>query len=76
MTLGRRRLSFVAGVALIVAGSAAYLARPWLQLNVPFMDEHRGLFLVGWAFIASGVSLVVHSRARPEEDDDADPPSV
>jgi hypothetical protein len=76
MTMGRRRLCFVAGIALIVAGSAGYVARPWLQLNVPFMDEHRGIFLLGWALIASGVSLVVHSRTRPEDSDDADPPSV
>ena len=76
MTIGLQRLCFVAGIALIVAGSAAYVARPWLQLNVPFMDEHRGLFLFGWAFIVSGVSLVVYSRTRPEDSEDADPPSV
>jgi hypothetical protein len=76
MTTGRRRLCFVAGIALIVAGSAAYAARPWLQLNVPFTDEHRGIFLFGWVFIASGVSLVVHSRTRSEDSDDADPPSA
>jgi hypothetical protein len=76
MTTRRRRQRFVAGVALIVAGSAAYVARPWLQLHVPFMDEHRGIFLIGWAVIASGVSLVVCSRTRPEDSDDADPPSA
>jgi hypothetical protein len=75
MTIGRRRLCVVAGIALAVAGSAAYVARPWLQLNVPFMNEHRGIFLLGRAFIASGVSLVVYSRTRPEDSDDADPPS-
>jgi hypothetical protein len=76
MTIGRRRLCFVAGAALIVAGSAAYIARPWLQLTVPFLDEHRGVFLLGWALIASGVSLVVYARTGPEDSDDADPPSV
>ena len=76
MTIGRRRLCFVAGVALIVTGSAAYVARPWLQLNVPFMNEHRGIFLLGWAFIASGVSLVVYSRTRSVNSDDVDPPSI
>ena len=76
MTIGRRRLRFVAGIALIVTGSAASVARPWLELNVPFMAEHRAVFLVGWALIASGVSLVVHRRTRPEDDHDADPPSV
>lgn len=76
MTIGHRRLCFVAGIALIVAGSAAYVARPWLQLNVPFTDEHQGVFLLGWAFIASGVSLVVYSRTQPEDSDDADHPSV
>jgi hypothetical protein len=73
--IGRRRLYFVAGIALIVAGSAVYAARPWLQLNVPFLDEHRGIFLFGWAFIASGVSLVVHSRTRTEDSDHAGPSS-
>jgi uncharacterized membrane protein HdeD (DUF308 family) len=76
MTIGRRRLCFVVGIALIVAGSAAYVARPWLQLNVPFMDEHRVIFLLGWAIIVSGVSLVVHARRRPEDSDEADPPRV
>jgi len=76
MTIGRRRLCFVVGIALIVAGSAAYVARPWLQLNVQFMDEHRGIFLLGWASIVLGVSLVVFSRTRPEDRDDADPPHV
>jgi uncharacterized membrane protein HdeD (DUF308 family) len=76
MTIGRRRLCLVAGIALIVAGTAVYVARPWLQLNVPFMDEHRGIFLFGWAFIASGVPLVVHSRSRSEDSDQADPPSA
>jgi len=76
MTIGRRRLCFVAGVALIVTGSAAYVARPWLQLNVPFMNEHRGIFLLGWAFIASGVSLVVYSRTRSVNSDDVDTPSI
>lgn len=47
MTIGRRRLCLVAGTALIVAGSASYVARPWLQLNVSFLDEHRGIFLIG-----------------------------
>ena len=76
MTIGRRRLCFVAGVALIVAGSAAYVARPWLQVNVPIMDEHRGIFLLRWASIASGVSLVVYSRTRSVNSDDVDPPSI
>jgi hypothetical protein len=76
MTIGRRCLYFVTGLALIVAGSAAYIARPWLQANVAFLDEHRGVFLVGWALIVSGVSLVVYSRTRPEDTDDGDPPSV
>jgi hypothetical protein len=77
MTIGRRRLCFVAGIALIVTGTAAYIARPWLQLDVAFLDEHRGVFLLGWALIVPGVSLVVYSRTRPEDgDDDAGPPSV
>jgi len=77
VTIGRRRLCLVAGTALIVAGSASYVARPWLQLNVSFLDEHRGIFLIGWALIASGVSLVVRSRTRPEDgDDDENPPSL
>jgi hypothetical protein len=76
MTTGRRRLCFVAGIALIVAGSAAYVARPWLELTIPFMSEHRGIFTVGWAFITLGVSLVVYSRTRQEDSHDADPPNV
>jgi uncharacterized membrane protein HdeD (DUF308 family) len=76
MTIGRRRLFFVAGIALIVAGTAASVARPWLQLHVPFLDEHRVIFLLGWALIASGVSSVVYSRTQPEDSDDAESPSV
>ncbi|WP_204472530.1 hypothetical protein, partial [Bacteroides gallinaceum] len=75
-TMGRRRLCFAAGIALVVAGSAAYIARPWLQTNVAFLDEHRGVFLLGWALIVSGVSLVAYSRTRSEDSDDADLPSV
>ena len=76
MTIGRRRLCLVAGIALIVAGSASYVARPWLQLNVPFLEEHGGIFLIGWALIASGVPLVVRSRTRPQDDDVENPPSL